>query len=190
MKCKDTQADNQRPRTDSLHTSPSAQSLEATARTMSVNGWPTMTDFWNSAENCRGKQWKRSPQHNLYLENPRSPFSSVLSFIRDIWLRESSLFEIRSIWPQRTAFLFCLKHARFLCTQRLYAEESMFYHNIYASSNQLLIILKLYFCEPLQYYKKGTLRLYSQKTINQAAARGLQFCNSYVKLRKCLFPRL
>lgn len=50
------QADNQRARTDSLHTSPSAQSLEATARTMSENGWPVMTDFWNSAETCRGKQ--------------------------------------------------------------------------------------------------------------------------------------
>lgn len=126
------QADNQRARTDSLHTSPSAQSLEATARTMSENGWPVMTDFWNSAETCRGKQWKSSTQHSLYLENPCSPFSAVLSFIRDIWLRESSLFEIRTIWLRREMhFLFCLKHARFLCTQRLYAEESMCFFIIF-----------------------------------------------------------
>lgn len=91
------------------------------------NDW-FLEQCWNM-----GKQWKHSTQHNLYLENPLSPFSSVLSFIRDIWLRESSLFEIRSIWLQITAFLFCIKHARFLCTQRLCWGEHVFLHNIYAS---------------------------------------------------------
>lgn len=121
------QADNTRARTDSLHTSPSAQSLEATARTMSENGWPVMTDFWNSAETCRGKQWKSSTQHSLYLENPCSILCSTVIYKRHMAERKFPVWNKVHLTAQRTAFLLCLKHARFLCTQRLYAESMCFF---------------------------------------------------------------